>query len=161
MSKLQKKPAAHKRGHPTLKNMIFSTFVGHFCPPGSGSTGPIEYGFNTDPDPKPWLSRQLVDLTIAGYLKKRDCVANESQSAVSMSVLMPVPVFSLRNPLVLVVIFNHCLYKVICSFRNLCWRQCCGSGSVTCWASRIRILKSTSQKIKKKPLFSRYCFVNS
>ncbi len=37
MSKLQKKPAAHKRGHPTLQNMNFSTFVGHFCPPGSGS----------------------------------------------------------------------------------------------------------------------------
>ncbi len=30
-----------KRGHPTLQNMnfyqFFSTFVGHFCPPGSGS----------------------------------------------------------------------------------------------------------------------------
>jgi hypothetical protein len=39
MFKLQKKPAAHKRGHPTLQNMIFfyCTFVGHFCPPGSGS----------------------------------------------------------------------------------------------------------------------------
>jgi hypothetical protein len=37
MSKLQKKPAAHKRGHPTLQNMnLNSTFVGHFCPPGSG-----------------------------------------------------------------------------------------------------------------------------
>ncbi len=30
--------------------------MGHFCPPGSGSTGPIEYGSNPDPgpDPKPW-----------------------------------------------------------------------------------------------------------
>jgi hypothetical protein len=37
MSRLQKKPPAHKRGHPTLKTWIFSTFVGHFCPPGSGS----------------------------------------------------------------------------------------------------------------------------
>jgi hypothetical protein len=39
-SKLQKKPSALKRGHPTLQNMNFkknSTFVGHFCPPGSGS----------------------------------------------------------------------------------------------------------------------------
>ncbi len=41
----------------TLKK--FSTFVGHFCPPGSGSgsTDPIESGFNpkpdTDPDPDP------------------------------------------------------------------------------------------------------------
>jgi hypothetical protein len=34
-----------------------STFVGHFCPPGSGSTDPIESGSNpdsdTDPDPQP------------------------------------------------------------------------------------------------------------
>ncbi len=41
MSKLQKKPSALKRGHPKLQNMnfyqLFSTFVGHFCPPGSGS----------------------------------------------------------------------------------------------------------------------------
>ncbi len=36
-----------------FKTWIFSTFVGHFCPPGSGSTGPIEYGSNTDPDPDP------------------------------------------------------------------------------------------------------------
>jgi hypothetical protein len=40
MSKLQKKPSALKRGHPTLQNMnfykYFSTIVGHFCPPGSG-----------------------------------------------------------------------------------------------------------------------------
>ncbi len=41
MSKLQKKPSALKRGHPTLQNMNFYTFistsVGHFWPPGSGS----------------------------------------------------------------------------------------------------------------------------
>ncbi len=41
MSKLWKKPSVLKRGHPTLQNMNFykllSTFVGHFCPPGSGS----------------------------------------------------------------------------------------------------------------------------
>jgi hypothetical protein len=49
-SKLLKKPLALKRGHPTLQNMklfhLFSTFVGHFCPPGSGSesTDPIESG---------------------------------------------------------------------------------------------------------------------
>jgi hypothetical protein len=36
-----------------------STFVGHFCPPGSGSTDPIESGSNPDtdpdPDPQPWF----------------------------------------------------------------------------------------------------------
>jgi hypothetical protein len=32
---------------------LLPTFVGHFCPPGSGSgsTDPIEYGSNPDPDP--------------------------------------------------------------------------------------------------------------
>jgi len=55
MSKLQKKPSALKRGHPTLQNMnfykFFPTFVGYFCPPGSGSTDPIESGSNPDPQP--------------------------------------------------------------------------------------------------------------
>ncbi len=37
----------------TLKK--FSTFVGLFCPPGSGSTDPIESGSNPDPDPQPWF----------------------------------------------------------------------------------------------------------
>ncbi len=31
---------------------FFSTFVGHFCPPGSGSTDLIESISNTDPDPQ-------------------------------------------------------------------------------------------------------------
>ena len=61
MSKLQKKPAAHKRGHPTLQNMNFykflSTFVGHFCPPGSGSGFRIRIRIpNTDPDPQTRLN---------------------------------------------------------------------------------------------------------
>ncbi len=63
MSKLRKKPSVLNRGHPTLQNMNFykllSTFVGHFCPPGSGSTDPIEYGYNPDPDPQPWLNLRI------------------------------------------------------------------------------------------------------
>jgi hypothetical protein len=47
MSRLQTKPPAHKRGHPTLQNMNFFYFCGSFLP----SYGPIEYGSNTDPDP--------------------------------------------------------------------------------------------------------------
>ncbi len=70
MSKLQKKPSALKRGHPTLQNMNFykflSTFVGNFAlldpdpdpdsESGSRSTDPIESGSNPDPDqdPQPW-----------------------------------------------------------------------------------------------------------
>ncbi len=38
---LQKACPSYRRSHPTLQNMnfykFFSTFVGHFCPPGSGS----------------------------------------------------------------------------------------------------------------------------
>ncbi len=39
MSRLQKKPPAHKRQEAIqhFKTWIFSTFAGHFCPPGSGS----------------------------------------------------------------------------------------------------------------------------
>jgi hypothetical protein len=35
--------------------------VGHFCPPESGSTDPIESGSNWDPDPQPcWQHKQTV-----------------------------------------------------------------------------------------------------
>ncbi len=67
MSRLQKKPPAHKRGHPTLQNMEFFLLLwvifalldpDLYSNSGSGSNGPIEYGSNpdpdTDPDPKPW-----------------------------------------------------------------------------------------------------------
>jgi hypothetical protein len=53
MSKLQKKPAAHKRGHPTLQNMNFFYFCGSFLP--SWIRIP-----NTDPDPDP-LARLNTD----------------------------------------------------------------------------------------------------
>ncbi len=65
MSKLQKKPSALKRGHPTLQNMKFYKFflllwvIFALLDPdpdpdseyGSGFTGPIEYGSDPDPDP--------------------------------------------------------------------------------------------------------------
>jgi hypothetical protein len=38
MSKLQEKPSALKREHTALQSLKFLPFfVGHFCPPGSGS----------------------------------------------------------------------------------------------------------------------------
>ncbi len=60
MSKLQKKPSALKRGHPTLQNMNFYKFflllwvIFALLDPDSesGSTDPIESGSN--PDPQPW-----------------------------------------------------------------------------------------------------------
>ncbi len=64
MSRLQKKPAALKRGHPTLQNMIFFSFCGSFLPSWIRiripNTDPDPLArLNTDPDPdpdpKPWL----------------------------------------------------------------------------------------------------------
>jgi hypothetical protein len=53
MSKLQKKPAAYKRGHPTLQNMKFkkiSYFCGSFLPSWIRIRIRI---LNPDPDPAP------------------------------------------------------------------------------------------------------------
>ena len=61
MSKLQKKPAAHKRGHPTLQNMnVIFALLDPDPDFGSGSTGPIESGSNPDPGPQPWFREDLV-----------------------------------------------------------------------------------------------------
>jgi hypothetical protein len=78
MTKLQKKPSALKRGHPTLQNMnfykFFPTFVGHFgC--GSESSDPYlclsdpegpKHTDPTDPDPKKVIKKlqNKVFLTI-------------------------------------------------------------------------------------------------
>jgi hypothetical protein len=58
MSRLQKKPPAHKRGHPTLKNMHFFYFCGSFLPSWIRIRIRIQITdpmvrLNTDPDPKP------------------------------------------------------------------------------------------------------------
>ncbi len=55
MSRLQKKPAAHKRGHPTLQNENFFSFCGSFLPSWIRIRIP-----NTDPDPDP-LARLNTD----------------------------------------------------------------------------------------------------
>ncbi len=38
--------------------------MGHFCPPGSGSTDPIESGSNPDPQPWPQVWQPRVDITL-------------------------------------------------------------------------------------------------
>jgi hypothetical protein len=59
MSRLQKKPPAHKRGHPTLQNMNFFILLwvifalldpdpDPYSNYGSGSNGPIEYGSGSE-----------------------------------------------------------------------------------------------------------------
>ena len=48
MSRLQQKPPAHKRGHPTLQNMNFFYFCGSFLPSWIRIRIQI-----TDPDPDP------------------------------------------------------------------------------------------------------------
>ncbi len=72
MSRLQKKPPAHKRAHPTLQNMIFFLLlwvIFALLDPdpysnygsGSGSNGPMEYGSNPDLDPKHWFRRSDIN----------------------------------------------------------------------------------------------------
>jgi hypothetical protein len=57
MSRLQKKPADHKRGHPTLQNMNFFSFCGSFLPSLIRIRIQIP---NTDRDPDP-LARLNTD----------------------------------------------------------------------------------------------------
>jgi hypothetical protein len=59
MSKLQKKPAAHKRGHPTLQNMNFFYFCGSFLPSWIRIRIP-----NTDPDPLARLNTDPIRIRI-------------------------------------------------------------------------------------------------
>ena len=51
MPKLQEKPSPLKREHPVLtkheNSGLFSIFVGHFCPPGSGPDPATQ--INADP----------------------------------------------------------------------------------------------------------------
>jgi hypothetical protein len=59
MHKLQEKPSALKKEHSTLQNMkilTFTIFVGHFCPPRSGSwIQQLELmRIHADQDPQPW-----------------------------------------------------------------------------------------------------------
>ncbi len=72
MSKLQKKPASHKRGHPTLQNMNFFYFCGSFLPSWIRIRIP-----NTDPDPLARLNTDPIririrnpDLIIINYYLK-------------------------------------------------------------------------------------------
>ena len=66
----KKKPSDLKREHPALQNMkyfFFSTFVGNFCPPGSGSTDLIESGSGSETlkctvtslHPEVWTTRDV------------------------------------------------------------------------------------------------------
>ncbi len=85
MSKLQKKPSALKRGHPTLQNMNFYKFflllwvIFALLDPDpdsqSGSTDPIESGSNPAPDPQPYSVLMLLPVfrctRLAGWIQIR------------------------------------------------------------------------------------------
>ncbi len=66
MSKLQKKPAAHKRGHPTFQNMNFFYFCGSFLPSWIRIRIP-----NTDPDPLARLNTDPIRIRIRNPASKR------------------------------------------------------------------------------------------
>jgi hypothetical protein len=71
MSRLQKKPPANKRGHPTLQNMNFFYFCGSFLPswiririqitdPDPDPMVRLNTDPDTDPDPKPWFFLHMM-----------------------------------------------------------------------------------------------------
>jgi hypothetical protein len=74
MSRLQKKPAAHKRGHPTLQNMNFFSFCGSFLPSWiririripNTDTDPLAR-LNTDPIPA--VECEVILPTLIAHLK--------------------------------------------------------------------------------------------
>jgi hypothetical protein len=61
MSRLQKKPAAHKRGHPTLQNMNFFSCCGSFLPSWIRIRIRVP---NTDPDPLARLNTDPIRIRI-------------------------------------------------------------------------------------------------
>ncbi len=63
MSRLQKKPAAHKRGHPTLQNMNFFSFCGSFLPSWIRIRIQIPNTY-PDPDPLAWLYTDPIRIQI-------------------------------------------------------------------------------------------------
>jgi len=83
MSRLQKKPSAHKRGHPTLQNMNFFYFCGSFLPSWIRiriqitdpdpmvrlNTDPIRIRI-PDPDPDPQHCRIRISITSIGVKKR-------------------------------------------------------------------------------------------
>ncbi len=60
---LQEKPSALKKEHSALQNKkflrFFSIYVGHFCPPGSGSSRQKSTRIHADLDLQHWLLQTL------------------------------------------------------------------------------------------------------
>ncbi len=108
-----------------LKNFkFFSTYVGHFCPPGSGSgsTDPIKSGSSPDPQPWFWLKNFKIFSTYVGHFCPPGSGSGSTDPIKSGSNPDPQPWFWLKN----FPVFGH---------------QNPGSGSVfsqKCWI-RIRI----------------------
>jgi hypothetical protein len=65
MSKLQKKPSALKRSHPTLQNMNFYNFFFYFCGSFLASWVRIRIRIpNPDPDPLARLNTESIRIRI-------------------------------------------------------------------------------------------------
>jgi hypothetical protein len=73
MSKLQKKPAAHRSGHPTLQNMNFFYFCGSFLPSWIRIRIRIP---NTDPDPLARLNTDPIRIRNPGFGYTEDLAVN-------------------------------------------------------------------------------------
>jgi hypothetical protein len=90
MSRLQKKPPAHKRGYPTLQIMIFFYFCGSFLPSWIRIRVQI-----TDPDPDPMvrLNTDPIRIRIRNPGPKKDknakraCRPKKDKNAKKFSVM--------------------------------------------------------------------------
>jgi hypothetical protein len=76
MSRLQKKPPAHKRAHPTLQNMNFFYFCGSFLPSWIRIRIRIQI---TDPDPEPMVRLNTDPIRI----RIRNTVSNKCWESVT------------------------------------------------------------------------------
>ncbi len=116
MSRLQKKPPAHKRGHPTLQNMNFFYFWGSFLPSWIRIRIRIQI---TDPDPMVRLNTDPIRIRIRNPGRKKNIKS------------IPIPVLNWKVPWSWNSLFPINVNK--CSLRPTF------GGSTPCWRNRSRI----------------------
>jgi hypothetical protein len=99
MSKLQKKPSALKRGHPTLKNMNFYKFFFYFC--GSFLPSWIRIRIpNPDPDPLARLNTDPIRIRIPDPDPKpcEKVISKTTTTTKFLVVILKVTDKNIRNP---------------------------------------------------------------
>jgi hypothetical protein len=104
MSRLQKKPPAHKIGHPTLQNMNFFYFCGSFLPSWIRILICIQI---TDPDPDPMvrLNTDPIRIRIRNTAYKKISFSSQvlfclllSEGSLTVSILKDKKLLRRKNP---------------------------------------------------------------